>query len=287
MGENIFSVGNYFLMIVFAFLTFFPFYYIFIYSISDPLIAQKGLITLWPKGLTLVNYQSVFKVEYLANATMITIARTVLGTLATLMGCSLFAYGLTKSILPFRRTMYRLLVISMYISSGLIPMYLLITELQLKNSFLVYIIPSIIVPFFLILIKTYIEQLPPALEEAAMVEGAGYFSIFFKIILPLCLPILATVAIFQAVNQWNSWMDNLFFATDSKLLTLQMLLLNMIKSHTVSATAAAANQMSDIKVTSNSIRMTITIVATLPVMLVYPFFQRFFIKGIMLGAVKG
>lgn len=286
-GENIFSVGNYFIMIVLAFITFFPFYYIIIYSLSDPLAAQRGLIILWPKGLTLINYQNVFKVEYLANATLITLARTVLGTILTLMGCSLFAYGLTKSILPFRKTMYRSLIISMYISSGLIPMYLLITTLHLKNNFLVYVIPSIIVPFFLILIKTYIEQLPPALEEAAMVEGAGYFSIFFKIVLPLCLPILATVAIFQAVNHWNSWMDNLIFVTDSRLLTLQMLLLNMIKSQTVSATASAANQLSEIKVTPNSIRMTITIVATLPVMIVYPFLQRFFIKGIMLGAVKG
>ncbi|GGD94745.1 sugar ABC transporter permease [Paenibacillus nasutitermitis] len=285
--ENIFTVGNYFIMIVFAFITFFPFYYIIIYSLSDPSAAQNGLITLWPKGFTLINYQSVFKVEYLANATLVTLTRTVLGTILTLMGCSLFAYGLTKSILPFRKTMYRLLIISMYISSGLIPMYLLITMLHLKNNFLVYVIPSIIAPFFLILIKTYIEQLPPALEEAAMVEGAGYFAIFFKIVLPLCLPIMATIAIFQAVNHWNSWMDNLFFVTDSRLLTLQMLLLNLIKSHTVSATAAATNELSGIKVTPNSIRMTITIVATLPIMIVYPFLQRFFIKGIMLGAVKG
>lgn len=287
MSEKIFAAGNYVFMFMLAFITFFPFYYIIIYSLSDPMEAQRGLIILWPEGLTLINYKSVFKVEYLANAAFITVARTLLGTALTLMGCSLFAYGLTKSILPFRKTMYRLLVVSMYISSGLIPMYLLITSLHLKNSFLVYVVPSIVVPFFLILIKTFIEQLPPALEEAAMVEGAGYFAIFFKIVLPLCLPILATVAIFQAVNQWNSWMDNLFFATDSRLLTLQMLLLNMIKSHTTSATAAASNQLSDIKVTSTSIQMTITIVATLPVMIIYPFLQRFFIKGIMLGAVKG
>ncbi|WP_108992097.1 carbohydrate ABC transporter permease [Paenibacillus agaridevorans] len=283
---KVFELANVVLLFLIGFASLYPFYYIIIYSISDPMQASSG-IGLWPKGFTSQNYQTVLKIDNLAHATFISIARTVIGTLLTVVCTAMFAYGLTKPILPMRKFMYRTVVISMYISAGLIPAYLLITELQLKNTFLVYIIPMIIVPFYLILIKTYMEDLPAEMEESAFVEGAGYFTVFRKIAFPLSMPILATVAIFQGVNQWNSWVDNLYYATDSNLMTLQLMLLNLIQTQSVSASVIDSNLVNTIKVTPLSLQMTITVVVVLPILLVYPYFQRFFIKGIMLGAVKG
>lgn len=264
----------------------YPFYYIFIYSVSDPLQAGQGIYLL-PRGFTWKNYETVFQIENLARSAAVSVARTVIGTMLTVLCCAMLAYGLTKPALPLRKLMYRAIVVSMYVGAGLVPTYLLMASLHLRNHFLVYIVPLIIVPFYLILIKTYMEELPPELEEAAMVEGAGYFTIFGRIALPLSLPILATVAIFQAVNHWNAWVDNLYYVTDSRLMTLQLQLLNLIKSQSVSANAMDSNLINTIKVTPMSIQMTITVVVVLPMLLVYPYFQRYFIKGIMLGAVKG
>ncbi|MEQ4485881.1 carbohydrate ABC transporter permease [Cohnella silvisoli] len=284
--DRIFDAFNYLFLTIFGFLTLYPFYYLIIYSVSDPQEVIKG-IYFWPRGFTLDNYRTVFELDRLVDATIISLLRTVIGTALTVICCTLFAYSLTKSLLPLRKFMYRGLVVSMYVSGGFIPSYLLISDLRLLNSFWVYILPMIVVPFYLILIKTYIEQLPAELEESAMVEGAGYYRVFFSIILPLSMPILATIAIFQAVGHWNSWADNLFYATDPKLMTLQLMLLNLVKTQTISTNVLDAQTMSSMKVTPESIRTTVTVVVILPVMLIYPFLQKYFIKGIILGAVKG
>ena len=193
-----------------------------------------------------------------------------------------------------RKFWYRFIVITMYFNAGLIPMFITMKNLHLTNTFWVYVIPTIIQPFNIILVKTYVESLPKALQEAAEIDGAGIFKIFYKIILPTCTPILATVAIFAAVNQWNNYQDTLIYITDQKLYSLQYLLYTYINQASslaamvrnsgagaVSAAALATQQ------TGTSIQMTVSVVVVLPILCIYPMFQRFFVKGIMIGSVKG
>jgi putative aldouronate transport system permease protein len=273
---------------VIVLITFFPFYYIFIYSISDPTKAIHG-VYLWPAGFSLDNYRELFKENTILQAFFISVSRTVLGTLITLIGCTIFSYGISKPTVPFRKTMYGTVLITMYISPGLIPWYITMKALGFYNNYLLYIVPGVISAFFVVLIKTYMEELPKALEESAMVDGASYYQILYKIILPLSVPVLATVAIFNAVNQWNSWVDNLYMVPNPKLETLQLLLYGFVNQQNSAMNMVTNAGMSQhaVTLTPTSVQMSITMVATIPILLVYPFLQRFFLKGLMLGAVKG
>lgn len=170
----------------------------------------------------------------------------------------------------------------MYFTSGLIPWYMLMVKINFKNSFLLYVLPGAISAFYVVLIKTYVESLPASLEESASLDGAGTLTIFFKIILPVCKPVLACVAVFGAVWQWNSWSDNMFLVTDAKLQTLQYLLYRMMQSASMSDAITGQTSIQPM-----AIRLTMTFITILPILLVYPFMQRFFVKGIMLGSVKG
>ncbi|QGQ98504.1 carbohydrate ABC transporter permease [Paenibacillus psychroresistens] len=287
LSAKYFDIINLSLLFLVGVVTFYPFYLIFIQSISNPMDVIKGDVLLLPTHITFVNYMTIFKQSNIWHAAYISTARTVIGTILTVFCCAMFAYGLSKEILPFRKLMYRMVVVTMYISPNLIPWYITMKSLHLTNNFMAYILPLIIVPFYVILIKTYFEQLPPALEESAMIDGARYIDIFFRIILPLSAPILATVAIFQAVTHWNSWVDNFFLNPASRFQTLQLLLLTFLNDQSAASHATDSNYLSKIKVTPTSIRMTITMIVVLPIFIVYPFLQRFFVKGIMLGAVKG
>ena len=200
----------------------------------------------------------------------------------------------TQQRMWHRKLWYRFMVITMYFNAGLIPMYMTMKTLHLTNSFWVYIIPAIVQPFNIIMAKTYVESIPPALQEAAEIDGAGTMTVFAKVILPTCKPIMATIAIWSAVGQWNSFQDTLLLVTDDKLYTLQYVLYNYLNqasslkslvnnSSSAEAMAASLAHAS----TATSIRMTVTIVVVTPIILVYPIFQRFFTKGIMIGAVKG
>lgn len=282
-GLNVLVLG------LFALLTFYPFYYMFIYSISDPSEAARG-VYLTPRGFSLDNYRAVFQEDNIVRAFFISVSRTIVGTLLTLLGCTIFSYGISKPFLPFRKWMYGAVLVTMYISPGLIPWYITMKAYGLKDNFLLYVLPGMVVAFYIVLIKTYVEELPAALEESAMVDGASYYRILFNIVLPLSLPVLATVAIFNAVGQWNSWVDNLYLASTPKLQTLQLLLYSFVNQQNAAMAMVTTNSMSSqnmIVLTPTSVQMTVTMVATLPILLVYPFLQRYFLKGLMLGAVKG
>lgn len=267
----------------------YPFYYVFIYSISIPMEVQGGGIYLLPAGFTLQGYVQLFKDSEIWNAAFISVSRTVLGTMVSVFCTSAFAFLLTQEKLKLRKFYYRLVVITMYVQAGLIPWYITMKSYGLRNNFMLYIIPGAILAFNLILIKTYMEQLPSELYEAAKVEGAGVMYLFFKIAFPLSRPIIATVTIFTAVSQWNQWMDNFFLADVPQLQTLQYLLLKYLVDQTSNLAAAGDNldSLVIIEQTPMSIRMTITMIVTLPVLLIYPMFQKHFVKGIMVGAVKG
>ncbi|GHT57037.1 sugar ABC transporter permease [Spirochaetia bacterium] len=288
------DIGVYVVTFLFTLLCFYPFYYVFINTISDNDLVARGEVVLFPMGVQFRNYQEIFKLKELPQATLVSIARTVIGTVCTLISSAFLGYCMTKQEYWCRKFWYRFIIITMYFSAGVIPWYLLMNSLHLTNNFLGYILPALVSPFNLILIKTYIESIPPALEESAEIDGAGYVTRFAKIVLPLAQPIMATIAVFAAVGQWNSFMDTVYLMTDSKYFTLQFMLYKFLKEtdqlanmmrNSVgvnAATIVAAQQLTPL-----GVRFTVTMVTLIPILLVYPFFQRYFVKGIMIGAVKG
>ena len=293
LGEIAFSAGNYLLMLVFTLLCIFPFYYLFINTISDNTLVSKGLITFFPKGIHFANYKKIFEIRGLVNSLMISVARTVLGTFLTLFGTTFLGYAFSRKELWHRTWCYRFVIVTMYFNAGIIPWYINMKNLGLTNNFLAYIIPGIVSPFSLVLFKTYVESIPPSLEESAQLGGAGYMKRYFHLIIPLCKPIIATLAVFSAVGQWNSFTDTLFLMTDTKLYSLQYTLsqyLNESNALAESLRQAASDGMQvnlSAVLTPTSVKMTVSMVAVIPILLVYPFFQRYFVNGIMIGAVKG
>lgn len=292
-GDYAFHIVNYTLFAIFTIICAYPFYYLIINSISSNDLSGNGMINLIPKGIHIQNYIDVFKLNGLTTAALVSVARTVIGTACTVMASAYLGFMFTQQKMWHRKLWYRLLVVTMYFNAGLIPMFMTMKTLHLTNSFWVYIIPAIVQPFNIIMVKTFVESIPPSLQEAAEIDGAGILTRFFKIILPTSTPILATIAIWSAVGQWNSFQDTLIYITDQKLYSLQYLLytyLNqasslatLVKSTgNVSAVASLAT-----KQTPTSIRMTVSVIVVLPILFIYPMFQKYFVKGIMIGSVKG
>ena len=279
---------NYAVLLLYAIICCYPLYYIFIYSISDSALAGAGL-TLAPVAVTGRNYERVLQLPGIGRAALISVARTVIQT-GLMVFCSGFlGYLLTCQEMPLRRLVYRFFILTMYFSGGLIAVYLLMRRIGLYNNFFVYIVPGIVAVFNVILVKTFIEQLPSALEDSAKIDGANYLTIYMRIVFPLSLPILATIAVFGAVGQWNSWWDNLLYVPERNLRTLQFLLwefLQTASSISTSDITALIMEEQRKQISPRSIQMTITMVVTLPVLFVYPYMQRYFVKGLMIGAIK-
>ena len=267
----------------------YPFYYVFIYSISDPGLAQKGLFLL-PAGFSLDTYKGIFMLNDIPNAFLVSVARTILATLLTIGGSSFFAYLVTNQKMYCRKFVYRFVILTMYLNAGLIPWYMTMKAYHLQNNFLLYILPGIVTAYYVILLKTYMESLPKELEESARMDGAGIFTVFARIVFPLSKPIVATIAVYSLVGQWNQWTDNYFLVSDTKLQTLQMVLYNYLNQANrfqgMSSSAIDASSVMN-TITPTSVKMCITMVVVIPILFVYPFLQKYFVKGIMLGAVKG
>lgn len=293
-GDIVFSIINYAFFVIFTLSCIFPFYYIFINTISSNELVSRGAITLIPKGLTISNYIQMGKVNDLWNSVLITFLRTVIGTVAMVFISALAGYLVTKKEMWHRQFWYRFLVITMYFNAGLIPWYLNMAMLGLTDTFAAYIIPGIVSPYNIILVKTYIESIPGEIEESAYIDGASYWTIFKKIIWPLSKPILATIAIFGAVGHWNSFQDSLIINANSpELYTLQHRLYTYLnQSSNLSALVQPGSSSSDSATLANQmntkiIQYTISMITIIPILCVYPFMQRYFEKGLMLGAVKG
>lgn len=294
ISDRIMSVITYVVFSLFAFVCAYPFYYIFINTISDNKLSEKGKILFWPQGFHLTNYVNLSHITGLVSAARISVARTVIGTALTVMCAAFLGYMFTRESMWLRKFWYRCIVATMYFNAGIIPWFLTMKNLHLTNNFWGYILPVMISPFYIILTKTFVESVPKELGEAAEIDGAGTLTVFFKIMLPIIKPILATVAIFTAVNQWNAFQDTLLLVTDNKLYTLQFTLYQYInQASSLSSLVKNATSASSVgsglasAATATSVRMTVTIIVVIPIVLVYPFFQRYFVKGIMIGAVKG
>lgn len=292
-GDIVFNILNYLIFGVFTLACIFPFYYLFINTISDNDLVVKGLINFVPRGLNLDNYKSLLNVSDLSNALIVSVARTIIGTALMVAASGFVGYLVTKQEMWGRKFWYRFLVITMYFNAGLIPWFLNMQMLGLTNTFLAYIIPGIVAPYNIILVKTYIESIPGELEESAEIDGASYMTVFRKIIWPLSKPILATIAIFGAVGNWNSFTDSLILMQSApNLYTLQHRLyiyLNQASNLRSLMQSGGAVSESVVKsaLSGTVVKYTISMVTVIPILIVYPFMQRYFEEGIMLGAVKG
>jgi putative aldouronate transport system permease protein len=278
-----------FLLFIFI-VTFLPFWNIAVLSFNEAGDTQRGGFIFWPRAFTASSYAAVFSDSEIFTAAQVSVIRTIVGVPLTVLVILLLAYALSKKTLPGRRPITLFFIFTMYFSGGLIPSYMIIKSLGLIDNFWVFIFPGLANVFWMILARTYIEGLPAEMEESARLDGANDLLILFRVILPLCLPILATITLFAAIYHWNSWYDSYIYTYKASLKTLQAVLVKILNQYQSGDMLSAAQQMANeakrLPVSSETIRMTVTMVSTIPIVLVYPFLQRYFIKGIMVGAIK-
>ena len=287
MGDIIFAICNGLFMIAFVVVTLYPVLNTLAVSFNDGINAVKGGIHLWPRVFTWKNYTTVLGKQNIATGAMISVLRTILGTLFALGANALLAFIVSRKRFLFKSSLSLFWVITMYVNGGMIPTLLLYRNLHLTNSFWVYVIPGAVSAFNMLVLRTYMLGLPDSLEESAQLDGAGYMTIFTKIISPLCKPVYATVALFVAVGQWNSWFDAMLYnRMKTEFTTLQYELMKLLSS--VMQQSGSANSMSVAgnAITPTTIRAAATIVTMLPIVCLYPSLQRYFVTGLTIGGVK-
>ena len=284
LGSQVFDIFNIILLSLISLTMIFPFYYILIYSVSNPGLLGGGMI-LWPKGFSLEAYKIILSDNSVLRSIVISVARTISGPLLMILISSMAAFVLTKDTMPGVKFLRKFFVFTMYMGAGLVPAYILIKSLGMIGTFWVYIIPSAAAVFNMILIKTFIEGLPDSLQEAAVVDGANDLTLFWKIIFPLCTPVVAATGLFSAVGHWNDFMDTQIYNNMSPgLFTLQYKLFQTLAS--AESLAQAKTQGNGVML-PQSIKMAVTMITVLPIAAVYPFLQKHFAKGLLIGAIKG
>ncbi len=285
--DKIFVVCNTLFMIAFVVVTLYPVINTLAISFNDGTDALRGGIYLWPRKFTLKNYITVLQKDNLITGAYITVARTLIGTFLALFANAILAFIVSRKRFIFKKQLSLFWVITMYVNGGMIPTFLLYKNLGLTNSFWVYVIPGMVSAFNMLVIRTYMNGIPDSLEESAQLDGAGYMTIFAKIISPLCKPVYATVALFVAVGQWNSWFDAMLYnRMSSNLTTLQYELMKLLSSVTNQGNSVEAMKNAAGAVTPTSVRAAATILTMLPIICLYPFLQRYFVTGLTIGGVK-
>jgi putative aldouronate transport system permease protein len=274
------------IMLIVTVVSIYPFLYIIFFSLSNSALIGKGLL-LYPVGFNLDAYRLLLDDSKIPHAFLISVLRSTIGPVCSIIVTSLAAFALTHEGFMGRGFIMKFLMITMYFSSGLIPTYILMTNLHLPGTFWIYIVPSLFGVFNMVLIKTYMESLPAALEESAMMDGASYFTTLFRITMPLCKPVLAAILLFNCVGQWNSYSDTMIYnSTQTDLHTLSYVLMNFIQTST-SSVEAARQKAQLLTVNTTSLKMAMTVITVIPIMCVYPFLQKHFAKGLVVGSVKG
>ncbi len=290
-----FDAINYLLMLVMMVVMVYPFWNTIAISFNDAMDSIKGNIYFWPRVFTFYNYESLFATNNLVNAFFVSVSKTVLVTILNVLFSAMTAYILSRRDFFLNKVLTVFLVATMYVSAGLIPQYFNYRDFSLINNYLVYILPGMLGVFNVIVIRTYIYTLPDSLAESARIDGAGDFRIFLQIIMPLCKPVLATVALWVAVGAWNEWFDTYIFASSKQeLSTLQFEMMKLLSSSMVQSGAQTPGLVATSTqggksnmITPVSIRSAISIIAALPIIFVYPFLQKYFIAGLHVGGVKG
>lgn len=293
--ENItFTIINTSILLLLSALMLYPLLNTLAISFNDGLDAVKGGIYLWPRMFSLRNYEIVLNMHTIYNAFIISVCKTIVVTFTNLLFTSILAYSLSRSEYIFRKPITIIIVLTMYFDAGLIPNYLLIKDLGLLNTFQAYWVPTIISAFNFIVIRTYMKTIPESFIESAKLDGAGEFCIWWRIVMPLCKPTLAVIALFVAVGSWNSWVDTLLYASREQSLStlqfeLQKLLASAMSSSVAQGGMAGAQAIAGTGgqvTTPYALRAAITIVAAVPILCVYPFLQRYFVVGLTIGGVK-
>jgi len=290
LSGKIFDIVVWMIMLWVLFVTLFPFLNVIALAFNHSSDTAIGGVGIWPRQFTLDNFRELTRFPLLFTGFYISTLRTIIGTLVGLVCTSMLAYVISRQDFMLRKFVTSLFLLTMYVSGGLIPSFMVIRMFGLNNSFWVYIIPAIISAWNLIIIRSFIDTLPYSLQESAFLDGANDFQIYYKVVLPLCKPVLATVALFIAVAQWNSWFDTFLFAPfNDSITTLQYELMKILEGTNAAGgqLGNAGNLLMTRNVSPLSIRMAITIVTILPILCVYPFVQKYFVSGMTLGAEKG
>lgn len=294
MGELISQSILVVLMILLCVSVLYPFAYMLAISLNEGTDAAKGGVYLWPRAFTLINYEIVLGNEVIQHAYLITILRTIAGTIAGLMVTLMVAFGLSYTKVPFRKSILSYILLTMLFSGGLVPLYIQLYNLGLINNFLVYIIPGMFSAWNMFVMLKFIQGIPEALVESAELDGAGPFRVLLQIIVPLSKPMLAAIGLFTAVGHWNDWFAGAFYVTKQDLIPVQTFLQQLLSAQDMSAilgsnsnqeALARGSQMQN--VTLMSVKMATVMVSAIPILCVYPFLQKYFVKGVLIGSVKG
>ncbi|MGF7029617.1 putative aldouronate transport system permease protein [Paenibacillus mucilaginosus] len=286
-GEAVFDGFNVLLMLLVCSITVYPIWYVLVNSFNDGADAMRGGIYFWPRVFSLESYEAVLANSGIMKAMGVTVAKTVIGTLAHVFFTAMVAYAFSRRELIGRRLYMFLGTVTMFFSGGLIPTYLLIRDLGLLDSFWVYIIPAMFNFFDLIIFLAFFREIPAGLEEAAKIDGANDFRIFYGIVLPVSMPVVATIALFHGVYQWNDYFTGMIYINNLELQPIQTYLYRVVAQASSNQMMAAAPGGITKNVTSQSIKLATMVVTTLPIVFVYPFLQKYFVKGFMIGSIKG
>jgi putative aldouronate transport system permease protein len=292
---SLFDILNYIILALIAFSMIYPFIYILVYSLNDGKDSMQGALYFWPRKFTLDNYGQVFNNPRIWQAYKITLMRTILGTFLHVFLCTLMAYALAKKTLPGRTFFTFYIFLPTIFSAGFIPYFITLQKLHLINTFWVYIIPMLFNFMHIVIIRTFLQGIPEELEESARIDGYGDFMIFIKIIVPLSGPVLATISLFIGVAHWNDWFAGAYYVSDKNLIPVQTLLQQMLTeaealSNSMQRAAQQGGQTINVNPagsTPESLRMALLVITVFPILCVYPFLQKYFVKGVMLGSVKG
>lgn len=288
--ETIGKVFVYSSLTILFIVTFYPFWNIFVVSLNDARDTLRGGLMFFPRKFSFDSYIAVFNNEEIISSVWVTLARTAIGVPLTIISVSMLAYGLSKKDLVGRKFINFFFIFTMYFNGGLIPTYMVMKGLNLIDTFAVFIFPGLVSVFWMILVRTFMEGLPKELEESAKIEGANDIIVFARIILPVCMPVIATITLFSAISHWNSWYDSYIYTYKPELKTLSAVLVKILNQYQTGDMLSEAQQLASeskkIPVSGESIRMTVTMVATLPIIMIYPLLQKYFIKGMLLGAIK-
>ncbi len=290
-ADRVFDVVNIVIMTLITIVCVYPFYYCIVLSFNEGYDALNGGIYLWPRMFTLGNYKIIFQDGSMVGAFLITLIRTVLGTTLSLFLTSIMAFALIRRQLRLRRVYVTMGLITMYFSGGLIPLYLLIKELGMVDSFWVYIIPNLFSFYNTIIMMVFFREIPSTMIEASKIDGANEWQVYWRVVMPVSTAVIATICMYNAVYHWNAWFDGYIYISTPSLKTMALLLVEMInqgKAMEALRTSGNSLVLSGMSgPTENSVRLATMVVAVVPIMCVYPFCQKYFIQGIMLGAVKG
>lgn len=289
-GDRAMVVSIYVFLILLSFSALYPFWNTLVVSLNEGLDTSKGGVTFWPREFTWSNYEIVFNNERLLQAFGISILRTVIGTIAAIFMTSLLAYGMSKSHLIGRKFFTVFFIFTLYFGGGLIPTFLLIKSLGLMNNFLVFIIPGLISVWNMIVFRTFFKSLPNGLEESAQIDGCSNWGVFFRIVLPLSGPVIATLGLFTAISHWNDWFVPTIYITNHDLMPIQTILRRILNANllneAIGADSLAQERLDKRNITSKSLISATIMVVSLPIIAVYPFVQKYFVNGVMVGSLK-